>query len=128
CTLVAIAGITVCFGILDVVNRAETGAEVTEDQWYGLLGMADLQVAVLGGLCLLTGIFFMMWQYGTVRFAREVAPEENPTGPGWATWSFIVPIAFLFVPVRATYAAYTSCHRLDHEVRTGQQGPSTGGI
>lgn len=123
CALAGVAGIAVCFGVLDVVKQAEMGGEVTEEQWQAALGLLFTQRAVYGGLCLLTGLFFMVWIYGAVKFARSLAPEANRTSPAWAAWSFIVPIVHLIIPAKAAHAAYASCHGLERKQRTGNAGP-----
>lgn len=123
CALAGVAGIAVCFGVLDVVKQAELGGEVTQEQWQAALGLFFTQRAVYGGLCLLTGIFFMTWIYGAVKFARARAPEANTTSPAWAAWAFVLPIVNLIIPPKAAHAAYASCHGLERKHRTGDAGP-----
>jgi hypothetical protein len=126
CALAGVAGAAVSLSMLDLVNQAEMGAELTLERWLAAWAGFVLQSLLAAGLYLLTGVFFLTWLFKTVAFARFVAPEANRVSPGWA-WTLLVPIVGHILPAQMAHSAYRSCHAVERQ-RGGQGGTSSGGL
>jgi hypothetical protein len=73
----------------DAVAQGDGDSLTAFDDSYAFLGMAQFVVAVPCGIC------WMVWQY---RLARSVPAYELDRGPGWHAFSWIIPIANLWLP------------------------------
>src|SRR5690606_5875844 len=86
------------------------GGEVTLEQGLGVIATFVLQSLIAAGAYLVTGLFFAIWMYKVVKFARAAAPATNRTHPGWV-WLLVIPVIGHIVPAMMAHAAYTSCRR-----------------
>jgi len=109
--LLELVSLYVAFSIVGVVDAAQSGQPVPQDQ-ANALDAASSNVALgQAVLYLITVILFSCWFYRVVANAKVLNPSEGPS-PGWAVGSFFVPFICLVKPVQAAAYAWRTSARV----------------
>lgn len=96
----SIAAVTVRLPVLEFVRRVETGSEFAAEEALVLDARIEAMAIVELGAVILTGAVFIAWYRRVYRNLLWFGADRLGESVGWASWSWVVPIAAWFVPYR----------------------------